>query len=435
MKTEKLTMSFKCKIGKPLNQSWDVVSPRLRELCWLGHRVLNGVITRLALANAHPELVPVTWKSKLNPNSEKRPGGKPQAYQMAVQAILEANQERVKVRTCVWCGGTGVEPTTAPTRANGKAIPRTKAQEKHARAPGEVCTRCDGQKEYRTGDRIEVPSPIQLGWARAAERRYLTDKVDIAMGKKALSTYRSPAPIVFSSSSELFTIDKDPRGYCVTAPLYPGGRQGCVTFALAPDGPNAFQHLRRLTEEPVKLGDLKIKADGTRWLAIISYTWEKEIPAAQSGPHAVLTLTEDNTPVLLVADRKPKKLYEGSSLLHKRQRFAKRRASRSRHQRDIAPGARGHGRARTFEHYHKVDDAESRWLKSLCQEIAAKAAKEAALRGCRWVVVDEKIEIIPLAKLKEAVKWALTKRGFQEPREFKKTSASSESSEEKEASL
>lgn len=416
--TEQVVASVKVRLLKPLAADWDEVGPRLRELAWLGHRVLNGTITRLAMAAELPGNVPEAWCSKRNETSTKRPGGKPSAYQMVKVAIDVANSERVQVRLCAWCGGTGTEPSDAPTNKRGRAVKRTKAQDKHERAPGEVCSRCDGVREYRIGEAVVVPSAIQAGWQRMADRRFATDLVDIRRGNKSLSSYRAPAPIAITSSGDTFAVRKDERGYVLEIPLYPGGESGRVPFALALDGPGPHAHLQRILGPSGKLGDLKIlpPTEGKpKWLAVISYSWERTKPVARSGPDAIICSAADGSPELRLPGRPPKRLYEGPNLAHKRHVFSLRRASRSKHQRDISAGARGHGRPRALEHYHSVNDAERRWIRSVCQEIAAKAVREAARRGARWVLIDEMVTMLPPATLREALAWVLKKSGFVEP--------------------
>jgi hypothetical protein len=416
--TEQVVASVKVRLLKPLSADWEEVGPRLRELAWLGHRVLNGAITRLAMSAELPDHVPEAWCSRRNETSTKRPGGKPSAYQMVKVAIDVANNERVQVRVCAWCGGTGTEPSGVPTNKRGRAIKRTKAQDKHERAPGEVCSRCDGVREYQIGEAVLVPSAIQAGWQRMADRRFATDMVDIRRGTKSLSSYRAPAPIAVTSSGEAFTVRKDERGYVLEIPLYPGGESGRVPFALALDGPGPHAHLQRILGPSGKLGDLKIlppKEGKPKWLAVISYSWERAKPVARSGSDATIRSAADGSPELCLPGRPPKRLYEGPNLAHKRHVFSLRRASRSKHQRDTSAGARGHGRARALEHYHAVDDAERRWIRSVCQEIASKAVREASRRGARWVLIDDTVTILPPATLREALAWVLKKAGFVEP--------------------
>lgn len=405
--TRKLTAAIKLRLVRPIDRDWDEVGARLRALAYLGHRVLNGTMSRLAMAAELPEHVPGEWKSRENPKSEKRPGGKPSSYQMTARSIERANEERIKVRVCKWCAGTGVEPPDPPLK-------RMKKQPE--RAPGETCSRCDGVRSYVIGEAVEVPSEIHAGWDRMASRRHMADRGDVIRGAKSIATYRAPAPIAVTSSGQAFSLGHDGRGYTLDVPLYAGGKDGRVRFAVRPDGNGAWAHLRRMLG--AKLGDLKIVNAGKKWIAIVSYSWEEEIAEAGSHPDATIALADDGSPEIRIAGRRAKRLYEGSSIQHQRRVFSARRKSRSKHQRDIGKGARGHGRTRALAHYHAVDDAEQRWLRSISQEISAKAVKEAKLRGCRGVVVDESVgDVLRLGVLRDALTWALKRNGFADPTE------------------
>jgi len=470
---EALISAVKVRILKPLDRPWDEIGARLRDLSWIGHRVLNGTMTRLALAAELPDRIPDDWCSKKNDRSEKRPGGKPSAYQMAARAIERANKDRVQARACVWCNGSGVEPASTPVNKRGQAIKRTKAQDKRSPSPGGVCSRCDGAKEYRVGEPVEVPSAIQAGWQRMADRRHAADRMDVLKGAKSLASYKAPAPIAITSSGEAFAVRCEERvcacvwckgsgneptevpldaqgkpiaptsaqtrksrrpgetcsrcegakearhtSYLLDIPLYPGGASGRVTFVVKPDGKGAYSHLRKMVEPGGKLGDLKLISQNKKWIAVISYSWERDKPVPRSGTDAVIGCAADGSPELRMGERRPKRLFEGASIKRQRRIFTERRKSRSKHQRDIGAGARGHGRKRVLRHYRAVDDSEREWVRSICQQIAAKAVREADRRGARWVRIDDAFTALPQATLRQHVSHALNKAGFAEPTEL-----------------
>lgn len=364
-KTETMVCGVKCRIVKPIDKSWDDVGPRLRELSWIAHRALNGTMARLALASECPDMVPDSWRSKRNENSEKRPGGKPSAYQMTKVAIEQANAHR------------------------------------------------------KAGPVEDIPSAIQAGWQRLADRRYKADRRDVLLGAKSLPSFRSPAPIAITSSGEAWTLRHDGRGYVLSIPLWPGGAEGRVDFALGPDGRGAHEHMRRMVGGAAKLGDAKVLApkNGKKgWITVLTYSWEREIPTPRSGPPIILRAIGADI-VVCSPLGKPGVVYGGGAIRHKRQAFSARRSSRSKHQRDIGGGARGHGEARALQHYHAVDDAEQRWLRSICQEIAAKAVRRADRIGASWIMLDEESvrPVLPPATLRSALEWALHKSGYVEP--------------------
>jgi hypothetical protein len=363
----KRTVAVKVRLARPLSCSWNEVGSRLRELSWLAHHVLNGTITRLVLSDAHPDMAPKEWRSTERPHAAKNKGGKLGAYPMAKMAIERANTVRKEA----------VE---------------------------------------------DIPSAIQNGWARTAERRHKTDRRDVAVGAKAVASFRSPAPICITSSGDAWTVGHDGTGYWVDVPLHSGGASTRTRFALAPDGRGAHEHMRRIVSPSSKLGDMKILApkgqSKKKWVAVLSYSYEADDPTPGAAGVATLTLDQSSN-VVVVCGKRVRKLFEGSSVARQRGMFAARRASRSRHQRDIGAGARGHGRARALEHYHAVDDAEGRWMRSICQEIAAKASREAMHRGASWVVADEAVgRLLPPAMLRDALDWALTRAGLAKPKDL-----------------
>lgn len=439
MATRTLPTSTKVPLRRPLDRDWITVRPQMDGLAWMAHRVLNGTMKMMAISEELPQSVPPSWCSKVNESSSTRSGGKVSSYQMVKQAIARANQERTNARPCSWCDQTGKEPSSAPTDKKGKIRKLNKKELKKERKPGDVCSRCDGVGQITTGIAIDVPVHIQMGWSRLIDRRWATDKSDVWKGVKSISSFKAPAPIMVTSSGTAFIVRKHEKNYIVEIPLYAGGKGGLVPFVLGPDGPNAHMHLRRMLDDPsVKLGDLKLlapKGEGKKkWLVVISYSWDQHLPDAGTQPNAVIRQNVDGSPELCIEGRHPKRLYEGKTLRHKRHVFSLQRAGRSKHQRDIGHGARGHGRNRTFEHYHSVDDREQRWVHSMCQEIAAKAAREAKLRGSRWVIIDESFKILPPASLRGALEWALTKAGFVKPGDKSLPAGASNQSSSKEES-
>lgn len=403
-----ISRTVKLRLLRPLDpHTWDDVGPQLRALAYAAHRILNRSMTSLSVAAEHPELVPSSWKSRT---------GKISGYQMTARAIEAVNEERVKTRVCVWCAGAKTEPVGAPLDKKGKPVKRSKRQLE--RAPGEACSRCDGSGGTKIGACVDVPSAVHAGWARVAEQRHGNDRRDVLAGRRAVSSFRSPAPIAITSSGEVFGVRHDGKGYVLEAPIYPGGAVGRVAFALGVDGRGAHAQMRDLIGG-AKVGDCKILApkDGKKkWLVTISYSVTRGLAPAKSVPIITVRVSRHGVEVAVPGGRS-RTLLGAETIRCHRAKFSARRSSRSKHQRDISPGARGHGRARALEHYHAVDDAEQRWVRSNCQEIAAKAIATATKLGASWVEVDEESVrgLLPPAALREALLWALKKSGFAEP--------------------
>ncbi len=398
----RLTAAVKMRMVKPVDGDWDAAGSRLRELASIAHRVLNRTVAMLAVRDDAPGFeAPREWRSS---------GGKVQAYNCAAVAIEAVNRDRLTIRPCKRCDGTGVEPETVGTAKRNRAVV--------SRAPGEKCAKCDGAKVITGGAAVDsIPSAIHGGWARVADRKYATDRGDLLKGSKSLPSWRRGAPIAIRSSDEIWTLRHDGRNYVLSFPAF-GGRNGRLEFVVNPDRGGAHEHARRLILASSKRGDLKIvpPRDGKRgWVAVMSYSWDQE-PTLAAGSSSPIVLRWTKLGAVVMVGAKARVIHGAEDVRRQRAKFSARKSSRSKHQRDIAPGARGHGRARVLEHYHAPDDAESRWVGSICQEVAAKAVKRAQAVGARWVDIDEDSfpdGTIPPARLRECLKWALKRAGLE----------------------
>lgn len=365
-----ITCSFKCRIVRPLDADWNEVGPRLRELSWIAHRVLNRTIASLAVAREHPGMVPKAWKSKENPGAAKNKGGKVGAYPMAQEAICDANEHRREA----------VE---------------------------------------------DIPATIRLGWATLAQKRFGADVRSMLLGKKSLASFRSPAPIVVASGQGAFSVRRDGAVYVLSTPLWSGGKKGCRDLVIAPDGPGGFAHAARLVSSESKIGDLKLinpKGDGITWLAIISYSYPK--PPVQTGG-TVAVHRGIRAFATAVAVGECRTLLEGDGIRRQKDKLSARRRSVLRHRKDLSPGARGHGENRRRECERRVEDAEARWVLSTCQQVAAKVVAFALKHHAAEVVIedyakpysdDRKTEAWvtrwPWAQLKGSIAWACKKNGL-----------------------
>jgi hypothetical protein len=160
---------------------------------------------------------------------------------------------------------------------------------------------------------------------------------------------------------------------------------------------------------------------------VLTYSWDQPAVAVDGKAQDMMIRAQNGGLQLIGAQMtRPRTLHGLDDILRQRRKFARRRKSRSRHQRDLAPGARGHGRRRALRHYRAVDDAQQRWTRSVCQQIAAKATRHAIRVGARWVVVDDHsvATALPPAALRTAVEWALTRAGLS--RATKASSATAE---------
>lgn len=397
----RLTATVKMRMIRPVDGDWNAAGGRLRELASIAHRVLNRTVAMLAVRDDAPGFdAPREWRSS---------GGKVQPYNCTAVAIEAVNRDRLMLRTCKRCKGTGVEPVDAGTAKRKRAGV--------VRAPGEPCAKCDGAKVIAGGESVDsIPSAIHGGWARVADRKYASDRVELLNGSKSLPSWRRGAPIAITSSGEVWTLRHDGCGYVLSFPAF-GGRDGRLEFVVSPDRGGAHEHARRLVLASSKRGDLKIvpPRDGKRgWVAVMSYSWEQEPIAAGSTNAIVLRWTKLGAVVMVGA--KARVVHGAEDVRRQRAKFSARKSSRSKHQRDLAPGARGHGRARALEHYHAPEDAETRWVGSICQEVAAKAVRRALAVGARGVDIDEDsfpAGTIPPARLRECLKWALKRAGIE----------------------
>lgn len=397
----RLTAAVKMRMVKPVDGDWDAAGERLRDLASIAHRVLNRTVAMLAIRDDAPGFeAPREWRSS---------GGKVQAYNCAAVAIEAVNADRRNVGPCKRCNGTGIEPEVAGTARRKRAAIE--------RQPGESCAKCDGKKVIARASAVEsIPSAIHGGWARVADRKYASDRGELLKGSKSLPSWRRGAPIAVTSSGEAWTLRHDGRDYVLSFPAF-GGRDGRLEFFVNPDRGGAHEHARRLVLPSSKRGDLKIMPprDGKRgWVAVMSYSWERE--AADVGSKEPLVLRWTKLGAVVMVGARSRVLHGAEDVRRQRAKFSARKSSRSKHQRDIAAGARGHGRDRVLEHYHAPEDAEARWVGSICQEVAAKAVKRALDVGARGVDIDAASfpeGTIPPARLRECLTWALTRAGLE----------------------
>jgi hypothetical protein len=416
-----ITCTVKLRLIKPADPSvsWDDYGARLRELSSIAHRVLNRTIAMLAVRDDAPGVdLPADWRSS---------GGKVDSYNCAKVALATTNAERVSERRCARCKGSGVEPDVAGTAKRKRA--------KVERAPGDRCAKCDGAKVTRIGSAVEdVPSAIVAGWARVADRRHGTDRADHLRGDKSLASWRRPAAIaIVAATHPNWSIRRDGQNHVLTFPVATDGRRVTeATFVVSIDGKgraraNGREHMRRLISGTAKLGDLKILAprDGQKkWLAVASYSYAPAPVEVTAGVASVVRWTERGP--ALIDGKRARVLHGADDIRRQRAKFSARKASRSAHQRDIAPGARGHGRHRALQHYHAPEEAEARWVRTVVQQVAAKAVARALSSGASRVELDEQSfpeGTLPPAQLREAFAWAQRKAGI-EPADKSLTAAS-----------
>jgi len=117
----------------------------------------------------------------------------------------------------------------------------------------------------------------------------------------------------------------------------------------------------------------------------------------------------------------------GNGLLALKRKLKRRRESlQGRAYIERGKASRGHGRSRRYETNEAISEKESRYIKTLCQQVAARVVRLARLWGCGTVVIEDYggieadesrgvrrfVERFPLHQLKTCIEWSCKKEGF-----------------------
>lgn len=376
--SKQITQTLRCKLVKPVDRTWDELGMTLRALSWPLHRVLNGVITELELAARAEE----THRA---------------------------------------------EPIHPRTRSYRLTRDLWRAERQAA------ADRVASGKPYAGDEAIATTGPassVVLGMTGLVFARWDKFRKERWRGKMSLPTFKVGPPICVASSSKAVTIEASDGTAVLTLRLVE--KEKPVRLVVVPYGPAGFSALRSILRGSAKLGEAKIKHDGSGWQVFLSYTHDAPSRASgrtmalHRGVHCFLSaaISGDGAREAYT----PGPLETGDDILQHKRGYNARRRSLGQQGRQLGAGAKGHGRSRRYERIENLESAEANWVRSKCQEVAAHAMRLADQRGVSRIlledwgnpatnadsgIVETLVRQFPLAQLKETIHWAAKKRGIE----------------------
>jgi len=392
MKTqaEMLTGVVKAAIVKPLGDvTWEQFGSLLRALRAPLHRVLNGVVRELEVPHYDRE----DW----------------------------------------WAD---------PKDAAGLASPRTAAYRIAGTVWREECEaaaeRVARKKEYPL-DRViaehRPSSAAQLGAASIAFTRWKKFDKDRWRGETSLPSFKKESPIyLFNAGVQLRAED----GQYIASLALSGER---IEVVLGVDGGHEHAKIAKILSGAARSGDGKIilvtdrHSKKPKWMLYLSMSW----PAPERQEGRTMALHRGIKSFLSCAIQRSDTgakdafsaiLETGEDLLRHKEAYSARRRSLGKQLRQLGAGARAHGKGRRYEAVTRIEDAEARWIRSKCQEVAAHACRLGEHKGVTRLLLEdwtnpardgaphlgEHIEYVirsfPFAQLRESIEWAAKKRGW-----------------------
>ncbi len=211
-----------------------------------------------------------------------------------------------------------------------------------------------------------------------------------------------------------------------------GKRPVQPVLRVTPRGGSAWATMRRLFLDPerFKMRSARVVNDRGKWLLKLSYTMPRPGGAGGSGA-LVVRRGMGRFLISQGSDGRVPLLYDGGKgsgiIAIKRQMHARRCVARE-HLQHQGKGARGHGRARFWRIMTRLDNAEARYVKTWCQQQAAKVVRAAKSMGYAEIIVEDfagssppvhpdpfvqkLLRRFPFAMLRESIEWAAKKAGI-----------------------
>lgn len=394
MEEATFTATARLRIVKPLDGDWDALGRTLRALRAPLHRVLNAVVRELEVARTSAPW----WAPTAGDIAEGR-------------------------RVC--------HPRTAAYRLASHFW-----QEERRLAT----ERLQKSKAYAGDDAIAATEPSSaavLGAAGAAFARWQKFvKTDKWKGSSSLPSFRGGSPIYVASSSKAVQLHAQ-DGQAVLEVRLTDGRTRLAVQAC--DG-SGFARLKHLLDGTAKVGDVRLIEDTDRvgkrqWFAFLSFTMP--VPKVETGRTVAVHRGMRNMLAIAIArsatdkrDAHTEILETGEDIARHKAGYAARRRSLGQQKRQLGAGAKGHGKSRREEHITRLEDAEARYVKSKCQEIAAHLFRRMERLGATRIMLEdwtnpakdgapelgEHVERLvrqwPFAQMRETIEWGAKKRGY-----------------------
>jgi IS605 OrfB family transposase len=302
---------------------------------------------------------------------------------------------------------------------------------------------------------LNVPSCVLVALSRLAHQKHQGWRKTSAMGDKRPPWMNHGHPIVWGVG---WSLEKDEKGYALSLKMC-RQHQACLMkasclckptrFALRIDGGNAHAQFRRMTTDPdVKLGNVQVFYDDRKrdWSVRISYDAPIPPPASldvskalvvHRGMREFLTLATVDGVVLRGSDLHGSKGWAKVTTTGLAGTIAGAKKQFHRRRRDLQMKKRaaprlGRGWWHSTKLYRELEDTEARFVKTTCQQVAARVVSFAVANGCGRIVIDDwsarqaawdadrsgqaylamLVRRWPFAMQREAIEWAAAKAGI-----------------------
>ena len=390
-------------VVKPVDITWDELGSTLRALRAPIHRVLNRTITDLEVRER---------EGRYAPGNAQGPRGKDLMPRTDAYRLVNEH----------W----------AAERESARA-----AAEKAAKAR----KRAKKEGESNLDERIaalEPGSQVVNGCKDVAYTRWSVWRKAKWKGESSLPTFRQNSPIYIASSKAVQLLSVE--GNLILDLGLLGGHGNRIRLYVKPSDTrgSGWAAIRRMLADPSSVGTCKLvestkgTGDKKTWQALVSRRFEAptiaegRTMAVHRGVHNFLTAAINGDHREAVT----RCVATGEDINRHKDIYAARRSELGRHLRpqELGRGAKGHGRRRRRECVDKLQDAESRWVKTKCQQIAAETVKLAKRYGVSRILVEEWgnpaagpgekshveyfVARFPLAQLRDCLIWAATKQGL-----------------------
>jgi IS605 OrfB family transposase len=361
----KMIRAIRLELVKPISETWDTAGPTLRALARVTPKLLNAAFearVAVGVVGVSPVKAAVAPQAK----AESADG-------IAYQAVLRA-VENLKT----W----------------GKT------------------------KNFAPFATLEVPGAMASAIARAATQAYSArDKKNPRFKTERILVRAAETSLAVESSETILSLQLRPKG-------------GCVRFIIARSWGSHHDTIASIISGKTRHGDCKLQWDDRRrkWYALVAYEMEAASPKDADVAQTMAVHRGIRNAVCLMSTTGANWLtLSGAKYQHQRKMLqARMRNTKRISPHELGGGARGHGRARRYEHYDALEGKLSRATTTFTQQVAAFVATSAKNSGCGTVVIEDYggmpvntdaaqrriLDRFPFYELKQAIKNRCEKDGL-----------------------
>jgi len=208
-----------------------------------------------------------------------------------------------------------------------------------------------------------------------------------------------------------------------------GHRQAQPVFIVTVEGRQSPIVLDRILAGEYSSKSCRVVNKDGKWLLKVSYQWPKPHSTQAKGIMFVRRTTNKFLVAMTLAGESPEPLLETRSIVALKTQLDARKKAVRQGLAHRGSGARGHGVARRYREYTRLDGIERNTVATWCQQQAAWIAKESVRLNCGMVMLedfagssvpvseDRRLQTLlrrfPFAKLNECIEWACKKHGLE----------------------